>query len=84
MPVSISEYCVCKNEVSMCALAVHLKESSEIGISKTSIKQKLEHLLLPNQHRLSGSSKELEERCIFFHWHCPTPSIKNKQKEIKR
>lgn len=83
VPVSISECCVYKNDVSMCALAVHLKESPEIGISKTSMKQKLEHLLLPNQHRLSGSNKELEERCIFFHWHRPTPSIKNKQKKSK-
>ena len=45
------------------------------------MKQKLEHLL-PNQHRLSGSNKELEERCTFFHWHHPTPSIK-KQKKSK-
>lgn len=46
------------------------------------MKQKLKHPL-PNQHRLSGSNKELEERCAFFHCHHPTPSIKKKTKEIK-
>lgn len=65
----------------MCALAIPLKESSEIEISKTSMKQKLEHILLPNQHRLSGSNKKLEE---VFSLAPPNPFNKKQTEEIKR
>ena len=64
----------------MCALAIPLKESPEIEISKTSMKQKLEHILLPNQHRLSGSNKELKEVLSLAP---PNPFNKNKQKKSK-
>ena len=45
------------------------------------MKQKLEHILLPNQHRLSGSNKELEEVLSLAP---PNPFNKKQTEEIKR